>query len=56
MKKKLSKNTSISVGPAIDFFQLLQFHNNDLISNDSGYHPYQYYIGLDVAINFGLKK
>ena len=55
-EKRIGKNMSVNVGPAIDFFQLLQFHNNDLISNDSGYHPYQYYIGLDLAINFGFKK
>jgi hypothetical protein len=54
-EKKIRQNMSINVGPAIDFYHLLAFHDNNNYTN-TGYHPYQYYIGLDLAINFGLKK
>ncbi len=54
-EKKLNNNASINIGPVIDFFNLVYFHNNnDILSNSSGYHPYQFYAGVDVAVNFGF--
>lgn len=56
-EKKIRNNLSVNVGPAIDFYQLVQFHNHDWGQQyaSTTYHPYQYYLGLDVAVNFGMK-
>jgi len=53
-EKKIRSATTISVGPVIDFFNLAQFHPHDITANGFDYHSYNYYIGLDVAINFGF--
>jgi hypothetical protein len=53
-EKKIKQNMSINVGPALDFYHLVAFHNDNTNYANTGYHPYQYYIGLDVAINFGF--
>lgn len=53
-EKKLRHSMSVAVGPVLDFFNLAQFHRHDIFSNSSGYRTYQYYIGLDVAFNFGM--
>ena len=52
-QKHISQSMSINVGPVVDFFNLLQFHNTSI--NWPDYHAYQYYVGLDVAVNFGFK-
>jgi hypothetical protein len=54
-EKKLNSNVSINIGPVIDFFNLVYFrNNNDVENNSSGYHPYQFYAGVDVAVDFGF--
>ena len=53
-EKKIRSSATVSVGPVIDFLNLAQFHRHDIFNNNSGYHTIQYYIGLDVAINFGF--
>lgn len=45
-------NCIVNIGPALDFFDLAAFHNNDLLYSGSGYRPYQYYAGIDLAFNF----
>ena len=57
-EKKLpgSSHLMINVGPVIDFNQLVMFHPGDDEESYLGYHPYQFYTGLDVALTFGLKK
>ena len=55
-EKQIKSNLSINIGPVIDFYDFISFHTyaNWLVSNE--YIPYQFYAGLDVAVNFGLKK
>lgn len=43
---------SINIGPVIDFFDLVNFTNNNIYSGTGNYHPYQYYAGVDVTFNF----
>jgi hypothetical protein len=47
----------VDIGPIVSFDNLFYF--NKQIKNAYGFYqsrPYQYYIGLDVAVNFGMKK
>ena len=56
-EKKIQHNLSITVGPFISFSNLILLDRN--LGNqytESYYRPYQYYIGLDVAVNLCLKK
>jgi hypothetical protein len=56
-KKELKGGTVIDVGPAFNFYELVNFHNQDF-SNPAtpivskGITPYQYYVGVDVAFVF----
>jgi hypothetical protein len=56
-EKKLNRLLSVDIGPIVSFDNLFYF--NKQIKNAYGFYqsrPYQYYIGLDVAVNFGMKK
>ena len=55
-EKQLGKNMSINVGPDFNIYQLVQFHSNHAYYFNRGYTAYQYYLGLDVALNFGIGK
>jgi hypothetical protein len=54
-EKKLQRGMSVSVGPVLDFFNMDLFHKINTLTNYYGYHSYQYYVGLDVAVNFGFR-
>ena len=47
---------TINIGPVVDFNQLVMFHTLDNEASSYGYHPYQFYAGLDVSLTFGLKR
>lgn len=53
-EKQVKPNLSVNVGPVVDFFQTVLLHPNDSNYRASGYYPYGFYAGLDVAINFGF--
>ena len=55
-EKQIKSNLSINIGPVIDFYELVPFHTYGDSYAANGYYPYQFYAGLDVAVNFGLKK
>ena len=55
-EKSINHNLSVNVGPVVDFYNLMKFHSQDLQAPLSSYTPYSYYLGLDVAINFGFRK
>jgi len=55
-EKQLKNGLSVNVGPAVDFFGLVQFHTAPIPPVTDGYYPYAFYAALDVAVCFGLKK
>ena len=53
----LNKKSSLDIGPLINFENLIFIDKN--LKNyytNLQYRPYRYYVGLDVAVNFGLRK
>jgi len=55
-EKNINRNLSVNVGPVVDFYDLVKFNPADWLAPLTTYTPYAYYLGLDVAINFGFKK
>lgn len=52
----ISHKASIDIGPIFSFTNLVLFSKERIRDyNDMGVRPFAYYIGLDVAINLGLK-
>ena len=54
-EKNLAPNITMDIGPAVNFSNLILLDEN--LWNTYGasrYRPFQYYIGLDVAFNFGM--
>jgi|GEM_PF-4679656 len=43
------EHKSVNIGPIVDFYNLVQFHDSN--TNSPGFHAYQFYAGVDVAIN-----
>jgi hypothetical protein len=56
-EKKLSNSLAMDIGPIVSFNNLFYF-SKQLNNAYSLYQarPYQYYIGVDIAFNLGLKK
>jgi hypothetical protein len=56
-QKQYYKQMALDIGPVVNFSNLALLDKNlQAADRASGYRPYQYYIGLDVAIVFSLKK